>query len=245
MTYSVWTVDPAFAGTPAGEAFASIDKAFSAEGEEITRDGISHVVRVPVSGKQYYVKRYTSRGNGPGKLFGPRKSRGEWKNLLLFRTLGLAVPPIVAYGKRGQRGVLVTEEVIDTVDLSELVNDNAPELKNPEWVAKVSSQVAEGARRMHNHGFAHNDLKWRNLLVTRGADPKVYFIDCPSGRKWWGPFLEYRIIKDLACLDKVAKYHLTEEQRLSFYLDYSGKQVLDRRDRKRIKKVLKFFKGRE
>ena len=30
---------------------------------------------------------------------------------MLFRELGLAVPPVVAYGKQGQRGVLVTEEV--------------------------------------------------------------------------------------------------------------------------------------
>jgi hypothetical protein len=42
---------------------------------------------------------------------------------------------------------------------------------------------------------------------------------CPAGTFWWGPFLRYRIVKDLACLDKVAKYHLSRTQRLRFYLN--------------------------
>ena len=227
-----WTVEPGFLGTPAGDAFSSLEKCFAAEGEEITRDTISHVVVVAVDGKRYYLKRYTARGNGIAKCIGPRKARGEWRNLLLFREMGLTVPPIVAYGKRGQRGVLVTEEVPQTADLSDLAEQNAPQLKDPAWIMPVIEQVAEGTRRMHRRGFAHNDLKWRNLLVTMQGEPKVYFIDCPSGRTWCGPFLEYRIVKDLACLDKVARYHLTEEQRMHFYHVYSGKQALDEEDRK-------------
>ncbi|MCK9261607.1 MAG: heptose kinase, partial [Azoarcus sp.] len=62
---------------------------------------------------------------------------------------------------------------------------------------------------------------------------------------WWGPFLRYRIIKDLACLDKVAKYHLTRTQRLRFYLDYAQKNRLDALDRKRVRHILRFFDGRE
>ncbi len=96
-----------------------------------------------------------------------------------------------------------------------------------------------------NAGFAHNDLKWRNLLVTHGERPQVYLIDCPSGGYWWQPFLSYRIVKDLACLDKVAKYHLTRTQRLRFYLDYAQHARLTAGDKKRVRRIVKFFEGRE
>lgn len=72
-----------------------------------------------------------------------------------------------------------------------------------------------------------------------------YLIDCPSGGYWWGVFLHYRIIKDLACLDKVAKYVLTRTQRLRFYLAYSRVGRLDRKGKQDIRRILRFFEGRE
>ena len=96
---------------------------------------------------------------------------------------------------------------------------------------------------MHDQHFTHNDLKWRNLLVD--AQPLVYFIDCPNGAFWWSFMLRYRITKDLACLDKVAKYHLSRTQRLRFYLQYRRRRHLNESDKKRIRQVVAFFEGRE
>ena len=73
----------------------------------------------------------------------------------------------------------------------------------------------------------------------------VYLIDCPAGSFWWGPMLRYRIIKDLACLDKVAKYQLTRSQRLRFYLQYRGRRRLSARDKRCIRRIVGFFEGRE
>ena len=84
-----------------------------------------------------------------------------------------------------------------------------------------------------------------DLLVDEADTPRLYLIDCPSGEFWWGPFLRYRIVKDLACLDKVAKYHLSRTQRLRFYLDYAQKTRLDASDKKRLRHILRFFAGRE
>ena len=81
--------------------------------------------------------------------------------------------------------------------------------------------------------------------MTNGDAPVIYLIDCPSGRSWWGPFLRYRIVKDLACLDKVAKYHLTRTQRLRFYLDYAGRDRLNADDKRRVRRIARFFEGRE
>ena len=54
-----------------------------------------------------------------------------------------------------------------------------------------------------------------------------------------------RIIKDLACLDKVAKYHLSRTQRLRFYLQYQRRGRLIPADRALIGQVLEYFEGRE
>ena len=91
--------------------------------------------------------------------------------------------------------------------------------------------------------FAHNDLKWRNLLVDDQG--QLFLIDCPNGDFWRGFWLKYRITKDLACLDKVAKYHLSATQRLRFYLQYRGHQRLNASDKKRVREVVRFFEGRE
>ena len=112
-------------------------------------------------------------------------------------------------------------------------------------MAMVGGTLAALFVSRNDAGFVHNDLKWRNLLVTNGDAPVVHLIDCPSGGFWWGPFLRYRIVKDLACLDKVAKYHLTRTQRLRFYLDYAGRDRLTGGDKRRVRRIVRFFEGRE
>jgi len=83
------------------------------------------------------------------------------------------------------------------------------------------------------------------MVDIKAELPDIFLIDCPSGMRWFKPLLEYRIIKDLACLDKCAKYELSQTQRLAFYKDYAQCQKLSLHDKKRIRKVLQFFNNRE
>lgn len=152
----------------------------------------------------------------------------------------------MAYGlerRAGQfvRGALITREIPHSEDLAQLASGRDPRLADRHWVQRVSLQLAQATRTMHKHCFAHNDLKWRNLLVNRDAE--LYFIDCPTGAFWWGPFLQRRIIKDLACLDKVAKYQLSRTQRLRFYLQYRRRARLGAADKRRIRQILQYFQG--
>lgn len=121
-----------------------------------------------------------------------------------------------------------------------MAHQKSPLLNDKAWLKSVGEQVARYTRIMHQNKFAHNDLKWRNILVDDAG--KVFFIDCPTGRFWFGPFLQYRIIKDLACLDKVAKKVLSRTDRLRFYMQYQQIQKLGATDKKQIKKILGFFK---
>lgn len=252
-----WKINPAYADGAAGAAFASLDSVFALQGERVTIDPESEVIRLRLDGTLYYIKRYTigrrklaRRWFGLRDIFGPQRAVKEWRNLQRFHAWGLPTATLVAWGQerrfgRFVRAALITEELCDTVDLSKLFYQNDPRLRDRRWVAAVSAQVAAYTRVLHAHGFAHNDLKWRNLLVTSGESPQVYLIDCPNGSFWVRPFLDYRIIKDLACLDKVAKQALTRTQRLRFYLNYCGKSRLGPADKRRVRQVVSFFAGRE
>ena len=228
--------------------FGSLEQVFALQGERITHDPISEVIRVKRQGIDYYVKRYRNAGKGLRRYAARPRIKAEWQNLKRFAKWGIPTAEVIAQGlerKGGAfvRGAMITREIPDSRDLADLANQNSPLLHDREWVKQVSAQVADATRVMHSHSFTHNDLKWRNLLVDKHS--KVYLIDCPAGTFWWGPMLRYRIIKDLACLDKVAKYHLSNTQRLRFYLQYCQRTRLNAYDKKQIGKIVRFFEGRE
>ncbi len=228
--------------------FGSLEQVFALQGERITYDPLSELIRVNRHGIDYYVKRYRNAGKGLRRYAARPRIKAEWQNLKRFAKWGIPTAEVIAQGlerKAGAfvRGAMITREIPDSRDLADLANQGSPLLEDRLWVKQVSAQVADAARIMHSHKFTHNDLKWRNLLVDEQL--KVYLIDCPAGTFWWGPMLRYRIIKDLACLDKVAKYHLSNTQRLRFYLQYCQRARLNAYDKKQIGKIVRFFEGRE
>lgn len=245
-----WTLNPEYATGDSGRAFADLDAVFALEGEYVTQDPLSTVHRVWVGDRHYYVKRYTGAGKHLRRYVGRPRIKAEWENLLNFHAWGIPSAVVVGFGmerRSGQfhRGALITQELAGTEDLAKLARSDDARLSDPAWVRHVSRQIADASRMMHEQGFAHNDLKWRNILVDAKPFPDVYLIDCPGGSFWWGPMLEYRVIKDLACLDKLGKQVLSRTQRLRFYLWYCGKRRLGASDRKLVASVDRFFEGRE
>ncbi|WP_341303901.1 lipopolysaccharide kinase InaA family protein [Pseudomonas sp. TMP25] len=241
-----WTLDAQY--QELAEDFGSLHAVFALQGERLTTDPLSEVIRVERNGVRYYVKRYWGGGKGLRRYIGRPRVKAEWQNLKYFAKWGVATAPIVAFGLERQfghfvRGALITREISNTEDLSLLANNDDPRLREPRWVDAVSRQLALATRTLHEHHFTHNDLKWRNLLVNDRVE--LFLIDCPTGTFWWGPLLRYRIIKDLACLDKVASKVLSRTQRLRFYLQYRGRSRLSAGDKRRIRKVMGFFEGRE
>jgi tRNA A-37 threonylcarbamoyl transferase component Bud32 len=233
----------------AAERFADLDCIFALEGEVVAKDSMTRTQRVEINGRNYYVKRYAGLGKKPlRRWFAKPRVQSEWENLGHFAGWGIPTARLVAFGleqrgSRFRRGALITEEIPGTTDLRRIVRNQDPRLKSRRWRDGVMRQLAAIVRCLHDHRFAHGDLKWRNILIDR-VD-RVFLIDSPSGDFWHPPFLEYRIIKDLACLDKFARRSLSRTDRLRFYLHYAGKPKLDGIDRKRLRKILAFFAGRD
>ncbi|GGK09500.1 hypothetical protein GCM10009304_39490 [Pseudomonas matsuisoli] len=229
--------------------FADMDQVFAIEGEKVASDPLSQVLRVDLDGRAYYVKRYWGAGKGLRRWLGRPRVKAEWQNLKLFAKWGIPTAPLVGWGLERRlsglfvRGALITRELVGTTDLARMSTTNDPRLRDPVWIDGVSRQLAAATRTLHQHDFAHNDLKWRNILVDEKG--VVYLIDCPSGAFWKGQLLRRKIIKDLACLDKIGKYQLSRTQRLRFYLRYSGKSRIGAEDKNRLRQVLAYFEGRE
>lgn len=242
-----WMLEPAYAEL--ATELGSLAQVFALKGERLTRDRISEVIRIERNGVCYYVKRYRSPGKGGFRHFlGAPKVQKEWQSLQYFQKWGIATVPIVAYGIQRYcgafvRGALITREVVDTTDLATLAQQQDPRLKDRHWVEYLSRQLAEATRQLHAHRFTHNDLKWRNLLVN--SQGQVFWIDCPSGRFWVWPFLHSKIIKDLACLDKVAKRQLSRTQRLRFFLHYRQHLALTPEDKRMVRQIGAYFQGRD
>ena len=241
-----WTLNQQYQALSAD--FGSLETVFALQGQRITRDPLSEVIRIERDGVRYYVKRYWGAGKGLRRYLGRPRVKAEWQNLKLFARWGVPTAAVVAYGLERQwgrfvRGALITRELANTEDLAQLAKCDDSRLGDLRWVDGISRQLARATRILHDHHFTHNDLKWRNLLVDDQAG--LFFIDCPTGSFWWGPLLSYRIAKDLACLDKVAKYKLSRSQRLRFYLQYRGHQRLQAEDKQRIRQIVGYFEGRE
>ncbi len=234
--------------------FSSFSDTWDNAGVKLDGNRMSSLETVNVGTQKYYVKKYKRRGRFLRRLIGRSRVRAEWENVQHLSPLGIPTVRLVDYGEETRfvvtrRGMLVTEEIVGATDLASLLEQENPCFKRRSWVNHVIEQLSEHVRAMHRQGFVHNDLKWRNILADYGDDAEVYIIDCPAGRQLGGflltPLLARGVTKDLACLDKIARHALSRTQRLRFYLRYAGLNKLDFAHKKKIRKILSFFEGRQ
>ena len=240
---SDWTITPSFVDSAIAARLPCLDAAFEAEGERITRDQISEVIRIDCGGTRYYLKRYIGRGLHIRRLLWVTRIESEWRNLLHFACWGVPTADIVAYGQQRRfgvfiRGAMITREIPDTLDLERLARQRPEVLHTRAHFDNICRQLAFVVRTLHAHRFTHNDLHWRNVLY-RPDSGELFLIDCPNGHFWRWPVLGYRIVKDLASLDKVARQYLTRTARARFLLAYRGILRLDPPTKKLARQVLR------
>lgn len=139
-----WNFDPELNNGVAARHFATLDQVFALEGELITHDPVSRLIRIEREGRRYYVKCYAGSGKkrswlGLRQLLVPPRIRSEWQNLLAFAQWGIPTARLAAYGIERRwgafrRGALITEEIRNTTDMAQLVSENDPRLLIPACV---------------------------------------------------------------------------------------------------------------
>jgi hypothetical protein len=214
---------------------------------------------VPASGDlaplDVFFKQYQYRQPAWSFIGRRSKARREFENYAVFSRLQLSTAEAVAVGEerdifgRLRRAFIVTRAIPEAQTLIEFINGPARDRSRADvrnLRRQLIEQLAEMTRRIHDAGFFHRDLFWRNVLVTTGPgkDARLWWIDCPRGgfARWWthrrGP------IKDLACLDKSAGRWCTRGERVLFVKKYLGLARLDPAAKQRIRNILHYRKHR-
>lgn len=228
------------------KAFADAELTFEHRGELINDSKTNFTQRVEVDGRFYYVKRYLRPGKYLRRYFGRSRVSKEWRNASWFSENKIPTPRRIAMGEGnrwfgGYWGVIVSEEAAQTIDLRKVYQDGSELLEDRLWRLGMLQALAEVVGLMHRKRFIHNDLQWRNILVSISAPPRIYMIDCPAGRSIYLLGNRRGVVRDLAFLDKMAGLALSKTDRLRFYLSYQRIDRLRGRDKKEISRILRFL----
>jgi tRNA A-37 threonylcarbamoyl transferase component Bud32 len=159
-------------------------------------------VRLTYDGRVVYLKRYEpSYYPWYRRIFRHDEAEHEWNMLHALQRAGFNVPTPVAFGRRGARSFVMTEEIAGGVQ--------ADHLKTPPLAA-----IGKLARQFHDAGFIHKDFYLSHVFV---AGEKLFFIDL---QRVLGPgkFSRRWIVKDLAALaHSAARIGLPAEELLRAY----------------------------
>jgi heptose I phosphotransferase len=188
---------------------------------------------VTFSGKRYFVKYH--RGTPTGEVLKNlvqlrlpvTSARNEWRALSKLSELGVRVPIIAGWGRRGllpqaTESFIVTEDVGTQENLEDLTRD---------WVAQPPAfadklalirEVAGISRTMHGNGICHRDFYICHFMVTGSGDSRLTLIDLHRalvkrrlGLRW--------VIKDIGSLYFSAMdIGLTHRDLLRFVRAYAG-----------------------
>lgn len=215
----------------------------------ISESGDSVVYSVRHQEKIIYLKHYFRESGLKHwlKSWVKNKAATEILNLNFFRAIGIPCPEVLGFQIKktawGQfkSAIIALEGLENTLSLADIVNHKHPIMNKKSWRKQLIVQLAHQTARIHQLGFAHVDLKWRNILITLDNSSRVFWIDCPSGY-FVSPYFSARAsIKDLACLNKVAKKVLSQSSRLRFFKLYLKNTKLCNQNKKLARQITTFF----
>ncbi|HUW84269.1 MAG TPA: lipopolysaccharide kinase InaA family protein [Phycisphaerae bacterium] len=204
-----------------------------------------------------YVKRYhystrarQMRGLLRGVFLGASRARREYVTLQAMRSAGVPAVRPIAYGERWHllllhSCALVTEGIPNGQSLMRLLRGALADVGVAEVTRarrRLTRALAEQIRAMHQMGYAHGALFWRNVVV-RPLDDGSYachFLD-PSGRGRMGRRGPggRKAVCDIAALAAMAPGLLTRTECLRFAKWYLATDRLDAATRRWITRVLK------
>jgi tRNA A-37 threonylcarbamoyl transferase component Bud32 len=168
------------------DAHAVLD--FARRGTVVSNASSLMVRHHALAGYGTYAKLYFYGPLNLRRFLRPSRAQTEYRSYACLRRLGLRVPEVICFAERRLLGcvrwaVIVTREVAGAANLVEVFS------RMPDDTARRAAllqQLAGAVAQMHNGGFYHRSLRFRNVLLQppdAGA-ATLYFIDSPNGRAW-------------------------------------------------------------
>ncbi len=212
-------------------------------------------LKLPDSTCSIYIKRYhyprwrqRLRGMLRGTLFRASRALSEFRALVAMRRLGIHAVRPIAYGERRICGFvrscfLITEAVPDAMSLVTFIktfaNPVATKLARRNKI-EILTSLARQVRHMHEQGFVHRDLFWRNVLIRPLPDERFefYFLDASVGRRIrFAPRRQDSIVHDIAAMGVLAPEFCSTTDQMRFLLEYLNTERLTPDDRAWLRRV--------
>lgn len=200
--------------------------------------------------KRYHYPRWRHRIRGMfrGTFFQASRAKNEFRVLRMMRQLGIQAVRPVAYGERRvcfflRSCFLITEGVPDAMTLSTFMKafgDQRGSARSVRLRREILSSLAKQIRHMHDAGFVHRDLFWRNVLIRALPNDRFefYFLDASVGKRIRiAQRRQESIVGDLAALGAVAPHFCSKADQLRFLLEYLGADKLSRENRAWLRHV--------
>ncbi len=183
------------------------------------------------------------------------KPEREARAYAYMKEHGIPCPDHVEYHDvRNALGLLMTSELSmdqleGTKDLRYicLLDEFKAIREEKQFRRSVILKLAAGVRKMHDCGFFHLNLNFRNVVarIDQGSDPDIYFIDVTSARiqppAYRRPYMQR---KELAFLYKDARSWCSLREMILFYKTYRRISKLTQEDRDYMKTLVAYAESK-
>jgi tRNA A-37 threonylcarbamoyl transferase component Bud32 len=201
--------------------------------------------------KRYHYPRWKSRFKAMfrGTFFSKNRARTEYDTLRRMRQLHVPAVRPIAYGERRflhfvTNCFLITEAVPHSTSLVSFAvamkeNGNG-QLVTPHQRRALVRSLADQVRLMHEAGFAHGRLFWRNVILRRFPDDlfEFHFLDAAPGKRIWRKHHDQPdVTDDISALRTVASQFCTRADMCRFAKIYLATDKLTEQHRKWIKRI--------
>jgi len=158
---------------------------------------------------------------------------------------GIKTPKTISYGEQWgvfleKRSFIITEELPNAESLEQKLPDCFEDRSKPENLRQQRNfieQLGQFAKKFHDTGYRHRDFYLAHIFYS--DDGTFYLIDLQRAFKPRILAERFRV-KDIAQLYYSAPGSaFSKTDRLRFYKSYSGKKLLDGRDKTFIRKVVR------
>lgn len=213
------------------------------------------LVKLPGRDGSIYIKRYhyprwrqRLRGMLRGTFLRASRARSEFRALTAMRRLGIQAVRPIAFGERRilhfvRSCFLITEAVPDAMSLGTFIKTFAEHgitVQARRAKLEILTSLARQIRHMHEMGFVHRDLFWRNVLIRPLPDDRFefYFLDASVGRRIRiAQRRQDSIVHDIAAMGVLAPEFCSKSDQLRFLLEYLATERLSAEDRAWLRRV--------
>ena len=189
------------------------------------------------NGQSIYFKRYTYPESKQSRYWmRASKAQVETFGYQQLKKLNIPTLKVIAFGESRTVGKLkaayiITQGVRKSMDLQQFAKDvwfELPKNERSRIYLDLRQQIFDQLRRAHQANFFHQDLHWRNILVTNeNGQYRTTWIDCPRAAYRKLPFnSRHGQMVDMSCLGRRSLDYLSRSERyraLTAYLQMSDK----------------------